>query len=64
MVVDRESGGREDAANPTSSARGLTQQMSIWWDGKWHYNPLNGPLNLYYAHKIWHLSGWAAWSVQ
>jgi hypothetical protein len=63
FVIDRESGGSAHAANPASSARGLTQQMSIWWNGKWHYDPFNPRLNLYYAHRIWHMEGFAPWSM-
>jgi soluble lytic murein transglycosylase-like protein len=67
MIISRESGGNPNAANPTSSARGLLQLMSGWYAGDYYnfpdFDPLNPRLNLYYGHKGYLVSGWQPWSV-
>src|SRR5665647_200647 len=61
LVIDRESGGNPNAKNPTSTASGLLQLMSIHWAGK--FNPFAPRLNLSYGCKLWRGSGWQPWSL-
>jgi len=61
MIIDRESGGSPNAKNPTSTASGLLQLMSIHWAGK--FNPFAPRLNLSYGCKLWRGSGWQPWSL-
>ena len=60
-VIDRESGGHEDAKNPVSSASGLLQLMSIHWAGRG--NPFDPHWNLSYGLKLYRGSGWSPWSL-
>jgi soluble lytic murein transglycosylase-like protein len=62
----RESSGRERAANPTSSARGLLQLMSGWYTGAWGPpagNPLDATYNLKTGLWIWKHGGFSAWAL-
>lgn len=60
-IINRESRGQAGAQNP-SGASGLLQLMAIWYDGRWHFDPLKARLNLLYGHKVQHLQGWSAWA--
>jgi soluble lytic murein transglycosylase-like protein len=64
-LMEHESGGNPNAANPRSSARGLMQVMaSVWateFDVTWDqlYEP---EINLYVARQILDRQGFTAWA--
>lgn len=65
-IIWRESTGRERAANPTSSARGLLQFMSGWYTGAWGipaFNPLDAEQNLHAGYHVWRMQGWSPWAL-
>jgi hypothetical protein len=64
-VINSESGGNSNAANPRSSAKGLFQIMASVWTPYfgWEYEDLYVPeLNVWAAARIWEKSGWQPWS--
>ena len=67
-VMACESGGDPNAANPTSSARGLFQFLQGWWSGAWGYpafDPYDPVANVEAA--AWLSAGgtdWTAWVCQ
>jgi hypothetical protein len=65
-VVYRESRWNPGAANPSSSARGLAQFLSIWYNGRWHFDPLNPILSLRIMVYVWNrpsLGGEGNWAL-
>jgi hypothetical protein len=65
-IVQRESGWNPNAKNPTSSAAGLAQFLSIWYDGKWHFNPYDPILSLRVMVYVWNhpsLGGAGNWAL-
>lgn len=65
-VVFRESRWNPRAANPSSSARGLPQFLSSWYNGRWHFDPHAPILSLRVMVYVWHrpsLGGSANWGT-
>lgn len=65
-VINRESRWNPRAANPDSSARGLAQFLSIWYSGKWHFNPCNPILSIRVMVYVWNrpsLGGEGNWAL-
>jgi len=60
-VIARESGGDPRAANPTSSAAGLLQFLSLWWAGRW--NPFEPRAALRHGYLAWRAAGWQPWAL-
>jgi hypothetical protein len=64
-IMDHESGGDPDAANPRSTASGLFQILGSLWAPHFDvrtedlYEPVT---NIRLASQIWDLQGWSAWS--
>lgn len=62
-VMACESGGNPNAANPTSTARGLFQFLRGWWSGAWGYpafDPYDPAANVIAA--AWLSKGGSDWS--
>lgn len=65
-VVFRESRWNPRAANPSSSARGLPQFLSSWYNGRWHFDPHAPILSLRVMVYVWNrpsLGGSANWGI-
>lgn len=61
LIIQRESGGSPKAKNPTSTASGLLQFLSFWWQGKW--NPFDPRQNLRHGYLAWKSQGFAPWAL-
>lgn len=66
-IIHRESRGQPRARNPYSGCAGLLQLHPNWYRGVWwpyRFDPMDGPTNLKYGHKIWHRAGgWSPWAL-
>lgn len=65
-VVFRESRWNPRADNPYSSAAGLPQFLSSWYNGRWHFDPYAPILSLRVMVYVWNrpsLGGPANWGM-
>jgi hypothetical protein len=65
-VVFRESRWNPRSANPYSSARGLPQFLSSWYNGRWHFDPTSPILSLRVMVYVWNhpsLGGPSNWGM-
>lgn len=64
-IVQHESAGNPQAANPSSTASGLFQILGSLWGPRFgvSYAQLHQPdINVRIARQIWEQQGWWAWS--
>jgi len=59
-IIRRESGGRPEAKNPTSSATGLFQILATMYPGRNLYDPV---INVDTALQLYRSCGWSPWRV-
>ena len=76
-IMNRESSGRPEAKNPSSTASGLAQFLAFWWDGSdagmaklFHSHGLAYPWNPFDAEQTlshWLVAvrhiGWGPWAL-
>lgn len=60
-IIARESSGSRTAKNPSSTASGLLQELSMHWAGK--FDPFDAYLNLRKGWQLYCEAGWSPWAL-